>query len=291
MSWRTVIISNQSKLDCKMGYMVVRGEETKRIFLDEIAVVIVEHPAVSLTSLLLAAFAEKKIKLIFCDKKRNPCSEMVPLYGCFDCSSKLKRQIAWTPEQKGAVWTIIVAEKIKNQAALLKQAGKSSASDKLYGYISQLEFADSTNREGHAAKVYFNALFGMDFSRNTECKINSALDYGYSLILSAVNREVVSNGYLTQLGLWHDNKFNFFNLSCDLMEPFRPFIDRFVYFAELKSFDTPEKRELVRLLHADTYIDGAKQTLLNAVKIYVQSVFNALNEQNHTLIKFADYEL
>ena len=95
----------------------------------------------------------------------------------------------------------------------------------LNGYIKEIKFNDATNREGHAAKVYFNALFGMNFNRNADNAINAALNYGYSIILSAVNREVVSNGYLTQLGLFHDNMFNQFNLSCDIMEPLRILID------------------------------------------------------------------
>ena len=108
----------------------------------------------------------------------------------------------------------------------------------LISYLPQIEEYDVTNREGHAAKVYFNAVFGMDFSRSQENVTNAALNYGYSLILSAFNREVAANGYLTQLGLFHDNMFNFYNLSCDLMEPFRVLVDRAVKtygFAELAS--------------------------------------------------------
>ncbi len=80
-------------------------------------------------------------------------------------------------------------------------------------YINEIEFGDVTNREGHAAKVYFNALFGMDFTRSAENVTNAALNYGYSLLLSTFNRCVVANGYITQLGLFHDNVFNQFNLS------------------------------------------------------------------------------
>ena len=117
-----------------------------------------------------------------------------------------------------------MAEKIRKQALHL-QHWKREEADLLYQYINEIEFGDVTNREGHAAKVYFNALFGMDFTRSAENVTNAALNYGYSLLLSTFNRCVVANGYITQLGLFHDNVFNQFNLACNLMEPFRPLVD------------------------------------------------------------------
>lgn len=77
----------------------------------------------------------------------------------------------------------------------------------LQEYIREIQFGDATNREGHAAKVYFNALFGKEFSRTNDVPINAALNYGYGIILSLANREIVSNGYITQIGLFHDNMF------------------------------------------------------------------------------------
>ena len=94
--------------------------------------------------------------------------------------------------------------------------------------MGQVELLDASNREGHAAKVYFNALFGMDFTRSADISINAALNYGYSLLLSAFNREISANGYLTQLGIYHNNMFNHFNLACDFMEPYRVIVDWFV---------------------------------------------------------------
>ncbi len=292
MSFRTVVISSICKLDLKMGYLVIRGEDTKRIFLDEIAVLLIENSAVSITGCLIEELVNKKIKVIFCDGKRNPISELVPMYGCHDCSQKIKLQIAWSDDIKGAVWTEIVSEKIRKQAAFLAERGESEKSELLRSYISEIEFYDTSNREGHAAKVYFNALFGMNFTRgDSENPINAALNYGYSIILSAVNREVASNGYLTQLGIFHSNMFNQFNLSCDLMEPFRIFVDRFVVSKNYNLFETKEKHEILAIYNQTVVIDSCKQTLLNAVKIYVKSVFDALNDADISKIKFPYYEL
>lgn len=285
MSWRTVVISSRCKLDLKMGYMVIRGTETSRVFLDEVAILIIENTAVSLTGCLVAALVEKKIRVIFCDEKRNPCSELVPHVGCHDSSKKIKMQISWDIDIKLAVWTEIVADKIIKQGEFLYKLGKQTEARLLASYIEQLHFGDTTNREGHAAKVYFNALFGMDFTRNSENVINSALDYGYGIILSAFNREVSANGYLTQLGLFHDNVFNAFNLSCDLMEPFRILIDRKVKGGNYTAFSSDEKRDIVLVLSEYVKIDETRQTVLNAIKIYTKSVFAALNEKDISLIK------
>ncbi|MGM9644080.1 MAG: type II CRISPR-associated endonuclease Cas1 [Eubacteriales bacterium] len=286
MSWRTVVITSRCKLDYKMGFMVVRAEETKKIFLDEMAVLLIENPAVSLTGCLLEALVEKKIRVIFFNAGRTPNAELVPYYNSYDCSRKIKVQIAWTDDLKGAVWADIVAEKIRKQADFLEESEKFNESSLLQSYLSQIEPHDATNREGHAAKVYFNALFGMDFTRSEENTVNAALNYGYSIILSAFNREIVSQGYLTQLGIFHDNMFNHFNLSCDLMEPFRVLVDRKVKSLSFAELTSTEKHILVNVLNETVVINQTRQTVLNAIKYYCRSVFDALNDGDLSLIQF-----
>lgn len=290
MSWRTVIISSRCKLDLKMNCLVIRGEETKRIFLNEIAVLLIENTAISLTGCLIAALNEKKIKVIFCDDKRNPACELVSYYGSFNSTGKLRTQIKWEQNIKNIIWTDIVTQKIKNQSKLLISLKKEEANI-LLEYLTQIQINDSTNREGHAAKVYFNALFGMDFSRSQECVVNAALNYGYSIVLSAINREIVAMGYLTQIGIFHDNLYNYFNFGCDLLEPLRGFIDKKVIESEWISFETNEKHEMASLLSNYVVIDNTKQTLLNAIRIYVRSVIEAINEKDVSNIKYIQYEL
>ncbi len=286
MSWRTVVIASRCKLDYSMGYMVVRAEETKRVFMEEIAMLILENPAVSMTGCLLNELTKHKIRIIFCDERRSPYGELQPYNGSHDSSYKIKIQTHWTDEQKQTVWTEIVTEKIRNQARLLSELDHNVEAELLTEYISQIQFADETNREGHAAKVYFNALFGKDFSRGQENYINAALNYGYGLILSAFNREVTANGYLPNIGIFHDNMFNHYNLSCDLMEPFRVVIDRAVVAMKPDKFEKEEKYELVSVLNDTVNIADSSQTLINAVRIYTRSVFDAINEYDVSEIKF-----
>lgn len=290
MSWRTVVISQNAKLDYQIGYLVVRGQDTHKIHLNEISTLIIESTAVSLTAYLLSELMKNKIKVIFCDEKRNPSSELLPYYGSHDTSQKIKKQMEWTNDNKKAVWTEIVSEKIRKQADLLAWLGKIE-SDMLKDYVMEIEFGDTTNREGHAAKVYFNALFGKDFTRTEDCPLNAALNYGYSLILSTFNREIVSNGYVTQIGLFHDNMFNQFNLASDLMEPFRTIVDKFVYKIKPHKFEKEEKHQILKILEHEVYIDGRTEYIGNAIKIYTRSVFEALNDKDVSLIKFYEDEL
>lgn len=290
MSWRTVYITKSSKLDYQLGFMVVRQETTKKIHLDEISLLLIESTAVSMTTALICELIKRKIKVIFCDEKRNPSCELVPFYGSHDTSVKIKKQISWSSYMKSAVWTEIVTEKIKQQSRHL-QYWNLAEKDLLEQYIDEVELGDASNREGHAAKVYFNALFGKNFTRTEENSINAALNYGYALILSTCSREVVSNGYLTQLGIFHDNMFNQFNLASDLMEPFRPIIDYHVKTLNPIKFEHEEKIFLLQILNKEVVISGRRETVNNALKIYIRSVFDALNENDTSLIKFYRYEL
>ena len=197
MSWRTVVVTGNAKLDYKMDYLVVRkAEATTRIFIGEIGLLIIESTAVSLTTMLLSELIKHKIKVVFCDEKHNPQSELISYYGSHDTSAKIRTQIQWTREVKENVWTEIVAEKVKQQSEHLKKCELKVPADMLKQYIEEMELGDKTNREGHAAKVYFNALFGIDFSRSKDCAINAALNYGYGILLSCFNREVIANGYV-----------------------------------------------------------------------------------------------
>lgn len=290
MSWRTVVITNSAKLDYQMGYLTVRGDTVSKIHLNEIATVVIESTAVSLTAYLLSELVKNKIKVVFCDEKRNPSAELLAYYGSHDTSAKIRKQIKWADDVKRGIWTEIVSEKIRNQERLLHKLGKEEA-DVLRSYLQDLQYGDETNREGLAAKVYFGALFGKGFSRTDDSPINAALNYGYTLILSSFTRSVSANGYMTQIGLFHDNMFNPFNLASDLMEPFRPLVDKKVFDLRPEQFETTEKHEMIHLLQSELTIGGRTESLGNAVDIYARSIFDAINDEDISKIKFFQNEL
>ena len=292
MSWRTVVVTGNAKLDYKMEYLVVRKvDATKCVHLSEIEVLMIESTTVSITTALISELVNHKIKVIFCDSKHNPQSELMPYYGSHDSSGKVREQIKWDDEVRKLIWTDIITEKIRQQMFLLQECHLFEQAEMLRRYIEEVEPGDETNREGHAAKVYFNALFGKDFTRSTDCVINAALNYGYGIVLSYFNRSISYNGYITQLGLFHDNQFNPFNLTSDLMEPFRILVDRKVYHSGFTKFEKEEKLAMIELMNTRVKIDGKKNTVSNAIRIYTKSVFDAIRERDVAQLKYYRYEL
>ena len=204
--------------------MVVRKEDaTSKIHLSEVASVVLETERVYLSAYLLAELAKNKISLLVSDEKRNPVGQFLPLYGAHNTSKRVLEQLDWGEPIKKRVWQRVVREKLRQQARLLEERDYPEARI-LYSLIPEVRSGDSTNREAQAARIYFVALFGEDFNRRDDTPLNAALNYGYAVLLSMVNREIVSRGYLTQCGICHRNEFNQFNLACDFMEPFRPVV-------------------------------------------------------------------
>lgn len=288
MGWRTVVVSKRCKLEYKLGYLVCRGEQLKKVFLNEISTLIVESTAVSLTTALLCELTKRKINVVFCDDKHNPQSQLLSLYDRHDCSGILKKQLAWREDVKKSVWAEIVRQKIKKQADMLRLENLPQF-ELLQKYASELVSGDLTNREGHAAKVYFDALFGLSFRRGDKTFINGALNYGYAILLSAFNREIVGCGYSTMLGLAHKNEFNQFNLSCDLMEPFRPLVDKIVIAGESSELSSDYKHYLCNILNLQVEINRESRSISDAIGIYIRSVFEALETGNVSAIKCYEF--
>lgn len=282
MSFRTVVISKQSKLSYKNRFLVVKQEDDEKyIHLSEIDTIIVDSISTVVTNYLLKELSDNKINIIFCDEKHNPFGEISSYYSRHNTSKQIKKQIAWKQKDKNVLWQKIIRNKILNQATLLKKI-KCNKYRMLLDYVDEIEIGDKTNREGHAAKVYFNLLFGSNFIRHNEDKINSALNYGYAILLSTINKEVIANGYLTQLGINHKNEFNQFNLSCDLMEPFRVIIDNFVYFNKERELDINYKMDIVNIFNQPYKFQSKSYSLKDVIKFYVKKTLDSVeNTENY----------
>ena len=289
--WRVIVVTGRGKLDLRYNSISIRRDNgTDFIHIGEVNTLILETTTISITAALMCELIKQKVKVIFCDEKSNPHFELLPFYGSHDCSAKIKEQIAWTDFLKESLWTVIVTEKIENQMKLLKKLNKEEYRI-LQEYASQIEHNDNTNREGHSAKIYFSALFGNNFSRNKENSLNAFLNYGYQLLLSAFNKEIVANGYLTQIGLFHKNMFNYYNLSSDLMEPFRVIVDELAYKENPQKFEKDEKRKLQNILNLKFRINNVNHYLSDIIKIYTKSIFDALSANDLSLVRFFEDEL
>ena len=289
MSFRTVVITKQSKISYKNRFLVVKQEnDEKYIHLSEIDTIIVDSISVSISSYLLKELSDNKINIIFCDEKHNPFGELKSYYLAHNSSKKIIMQSKWTQKEKDELWQLIVKNKITNQALLLDKI-KSKNYNLVLSYVSDVVIGDKTNREGHAAKVYFNSLFTKKFIRNENDDINSALNYGYAVLLSTFNKEIISNGYLTELGIHHKNEFNSFNLTCDFMEPFRVIIDNFVYYNKDREFNTDYKLDIVNIFNSKYKYNSKQYVLKDVIKLYTKNIFDYL-ENNKKYIGFYIYE-
>ncbi len=289
MGFRNIIVTDRCKLEYSLNYLICRKVDSeKRILLDEIKMIIIDSTQVVITTNLLCKLAENKIKVIFCDEKHNPHSELTPYQNNYYSYKKIKEQINFI-NNDGHLWKKIIEMKIINQATNLKYLNKMTEYEMLMNYAKNVTLNDQTNREGHSAKVYFNALFGNGFSRGDDSAINKYLNYGYSIFLSAINREIKSLGYLTELGIHHIGESNSFNLSCDLIEPLRPLIDSLVIKNEVN--DENFKYKFVELLSQSVEYNSKNIFLDNAIHLYVSDMIDFLKTNDQKYLKFITYEL
>ena len=286
MGWRTVVVNTHSKLSYKNNHLIFKdASRTELIHLSEVDILLLETTDIVLSTMLIKRLVDENILVIFCDDKRLPTAYLMPYYGRHDSSLQLSRQTTWREEDKAQVWTTIIAQKILNQAFYLGSCGFLEKSQSVIDLYHGLDLFDPSNREGHAARIYFNTLFGNDFSREQDTDVNAALDYGYTLILSMFAREIVLSGCMTQFGLKHANQFNQFNLASDIMEPFRPIIDKIVYENRSSSF-VKIKRELFTIFSDTFNYNGKDMYLTNIVSDYTKKVIQSLNQPEKGVPEF-----
>lgn len=289
MAFRNIIIKERCKLEYSLNYLICRkGNTETKILLDEIKLIVVLTTQAAITTNLISMLSSKKIKVIFCNELCNPECELVPYNNNFYSYRKIKEQLEFVKHNE-YVWKLIVKEKIYNQAKNLKLMGMNNAYTHLLQFYNEVENNDITNREGHSAKVYFNALFGNDFNRNSDHIVNKYLNYGYAILLSSINREIKAMGYLTELGIHHIGESNPFNLSCDLIEPLRPLIDSLIIKKEVD--EDNYKIKMVEILTSYVNYNNQKIFLDNAIHLYIINIINYLKTQDIEYIRFIEYEL
>ena len=289
MSFRSLVINNRCKLEYSLNYLVInKGDETKRVLLDEVKMIIINSTQVSITSTLIAECINKKIKILFGDVKHNLVGEITPYKNNYYANKKIKEQISFDEERKNFLWQQIVKMKIKGQADNLKIIGKGGVSNLLYCYSNEVELGDVTNREGLAAKSYFRAIFGKDFYRDDDSiEVNTYLNYGYTIILSSFNRSIKALGYYTELGIHHIGETNSFNFSCDLMEPLRPLVDLIILKKEINMENF--KQEFINMLSKVVIFEESSTYLDNAIEEYVSNCLQYLKTGNESKIQFINY--
>ena len=264
---RTLFFSTPFCLSLKDNQMVINTKEMpnekRTIPIEDIGFVVLEHQQTSITLPLLNALSDNNVAVIICGKDYMPNAMLMNLDSNKTQGESFRAQIEASEPLKKGLWKQVVEAKIRNQAALLNKLGKDG--DKLKPYYSNVKSGDSDNREGIAAKIYWNELFGEGFVRSREgAEPNNLLNYGYTLLRAAVARALMGSGLLPAFGIFHRNRYNAFPLADDIMEPYRPYVDEIVYNMHtngVNKLDKDAKSQLLNILFADTVFNKVTRPL------------------------------
>jgi len=286
LSWRIVYIAEAEEMRLYLDNLkVIKDEQEVLIPLSDIHTIIVDNGKTVVTGRLMNKLTEYHILLIFCDETHHPNVFSLGLYSHYRVYGVLKQQMEWGEKIRGEMWRKLIQIKINNQRSVLQYLEKDTeVIEKMKSLSNNVLFEDESNREGVAARLYFNELFGGSFRRERGAvdAYNAALNYGYIVLRACLARTVVAYGLHPSFGIGHRNQFNAFNLVDDCMEVFRPIIDLWVSMTtdDSEYLDRERKQLLIRRLSAKVNIGGQKQTVLNAIDLFVQSFIKAMNNKN-----------
>ncbi|MDD3008526.1 MAG: type II CRISPR-associated endonuclease Cas1 [Arcobacter sp.] len=287
MSFKQIFIKNKSYLSYQNNSMNVKNEFTNTLVcLDDIDIIIIENQQTTITSALLSNLAQSNISVVFVDDKFNPSAILMGLYKNTRTSKIQKSQININKPRLNRLWQTVIYSKVSNQAGVLNTIKDD---EYLYSLLKRINSGDKNNIEAVSASYYFKELFGKDFSRNnSDDNRNIALNYGYSILRSSIVRYIIAYGLNPSFGMWHSSELNAFNLADDLIEPFRPIVDRYVLNNVSKNnpISSTNKQELVALLYSKVRNNQEQNISVNeAIKNIVASY------QSFCLNKRDDIEL
>lgn len=294
MTWRSVVITKPARLSVKNRALVVEQEgEKASVPLEDIAVLVLDTPQAVLTSQLLAACVEAGIVTITVNAMHTPNGVLMPYLSHSRALKVMRLQLALSVPAQKRIWQSIVQQKLRNQAAVLGFRDNQTVAGHVSSLVAQVRSGDPDNFESQGAVVYFPALFYKGFTRRQDCFYNAALNYGYSIVRSAIARSLVSYGFLPAFGLHHRNELNAFNLADDLIEPYRPLVDAWVvknYPLQPERELTPQdKATLISILHIDVprlrgdAVEGSS-TVLALIDATVISLSQRLQDANVNLV-------
>lgn len=228
---QTLFFTTPAILSLRNGQMVISWKDAEEHLtrpIEDMGCVILEHPMLSVTLPLLNELVRNNVAVVLCDNRQMPSAMLQPLEANATQSESLRIQLAASEPTKKQVWKQLVETKIRNQAALLNKLGQDG--DLLKPLYQSVRSGDADNREGAAARIYWQRLFGPDFRRDRYGPPpNLLLNYGYAILRAAVTRALLGSGLFPNLGVFHRNRYNAFPLADDVMEPYRPFVDEIVH--------------------------------------------------------------
>ncbi len=285
---KTLYFGNPAYLSLKNSQMLIRLPEVERnetlpdkfkaeavrtIPIEDIGVVILDNNQITLTHGLMEKLLSNNCALVTCDNKRMPYGMMLPLSGNTTQTERYRYQIDASLPLKKQLWQQTVEAKIKNQAHVLSVTTGAVVKN-MHKWRVDVKSGDPDNYEARAAVYYWANLFSdiEKFVRSREGEPpNNLLNYGYAVLRAVVARSLVASGLLPTLGIHHRNKYNAYCLADDIMEPYRPFVDKLVIEIMQSSSDITEitkehKSQLLNIPVLDVIINNKRSPLMIAVQ-------------------------
>lgn len=269
--------------------LVISFKEIEReptsVPIEDIGCVIIENQRVGITIPLINALADSNVQVIFCNNKNMPNSMLYNLDNNITQGETLRNQMAVGETLKKQMWKQIVEAKIRNQSRLLDKIGCNGAI--LRPYYQNVKSGDADNREGIAARLYFQELMGKNFVRDRQMfGINALLNYGYTILRAAVARSLVASGLFPAIGIYHHHRSNAFPLADDMMEPYRPYVDEAVYEMICEGeieLTQMVKTRLINVLYTDTYFEKVTRPLSVGLSLSSASLVRCYSKEQNTL--------
>lgn len=290
---RTLFFGNPAYLSTKNNQMVIsfpdNDKENVHVPVEDIGVIVLENPQITITTGLLTKLVENKTVVIHCNQQHLPVSLLQPMSGHTLFTQRLRYQLAASEPLKKNLWKQTVQAKIGNQAEHLKLADKKAK--KLEYWLKEVKSGDGENHEAYAAAYYFQNIFDVKgFSRNQKGVLpNNYLNYGYAILRALAARAITASGMLPALGIWHRNKYNPYCLADDVMEPYRPFVDLMVrdmleVFGTSENLTTEHKAFLLKIPAMDVIIDGNRSPLMVAMSRTTNSLFECFEGTSRKIL-------
>lgn len=291
---RTLCFTNPAYLSLRNNQLVIklpevetnsslpesfRAETIKTIPIEDIGVVVLDNKRITITQGVLEALLENNCAVITCNDSHLPVGMHLPLVGNTTQTERMRFQIEASLPLKKQLWQQTISAKIQNQALVLRQMRGTEVRNMLK-WASEVKSGDSENLEARAAVYYWQNAFPMieNFTRSREgVSPNNLLNYGYAILRAIVARALVSSGLLTTLGIHHRNKYNAYCLADDIMEPYRPYVDRLVMqlydkYPNCEELTKELKAELLSIPILDVVINGKRSPLMIAVSTTTSSL-------------------
>ncbi len=290
MAWRGLHLTTPARLSLADGQMVVaRDTGTVRLAVEDVAWVVIDTPQATLTTSLIAACMDAGVPIVVTDERHTPSGLLLPFHRHHRQSYVAELQVSATAPLRKRLWQAVVQAKIGNQAAVLEHEGL--VADPLPTMAALVGSGDPDNVEARAAREYWRRLF-RDFVReNAGDRRNGLLNYGYAVMRAAVARGLVAAGLLPALGIHHASDANAFNLADDLIEPFRPFVDRLVARLTRDCADPAspvtldERQRLAALPLQECVLGEGTVTLLVAAEQSAASLVRALEAKTAVVLR------